>query len=108
MALAGLEGVQNLLNPTTLQSCQAAGTNDTDEVVGVGLQNLIPGAIGGAQSSEGPIGIDIAGVLRQNRRYQFPERIVMGVPTRGAIVLFKRAENGVQMYNIGRRLMTDG
>jgi len=82
--------------------------NDTGEVVGVGLQNLIPGAIGGAQGGEGPIGIDIAGVLRQNRRHQFPEWIVIGVPARGAIGLFKRAENGVQMYNISRRLMTEG
>jgi hypothetical protein len=80
MALARLQGVQNLLNPPPLQLGESAQANNTGEVIGLGVRDLIPGAKGGAQGGVGPVGIDIAGVLRQDCRDQFPERVVIGGP----------------------------
>jgi len=68
MALAGPEDVQNFLNPLALQPGEPARANDGGEVIGGRVRDLIPSAKGGSQGSVGAVGIDIAGVLRQDCR----------------------------------------
>ena len=82
MALACLEGVQHRLNPLALQFGESSRANHPSEIIGLGLRNLFPGGKGGAQSGIGAVRVDITGVLRQDRRNQFPEGIVMRGPWR--------------------------